>query len=63
MNLSLGVHVRVKFRAFGITFGTVDQAFNVSVVNGKVAWAPGAVPPAGTTTLYNDRGVLVEVWV
>lgn len=47
--------VRVKFRAFGITFGTSEWR--------PVLPIPVSLPqPIPVTRLVNDRGVLVEVW-
>lgn len=50
----LEFHIRVKFRAFGITFGTSEWR--------PVLPLPVALPsPLPLTTLVNDRGVLVTV--
>lgn len=52
--MTVKIHVKVKFRAFGVTFGTVDQT---------VPWViPVAFPiSGGKIVLMNDRGILIEV--
>jgi len=51
------IHFRVKFRAMGITFGTVEQS--IPLVIPGVA---GVLIPAFKTTLFNDRGVFLEAY-
>jgi len=64
MNFILNIHVHVKFRAFGFTFGTEDVTAALSYSGGKIAFNLGGnVPSTGTTVIYNNRGVLVEAWV
>ena len=48
------LHIRVKFRAFGITFGTVEQS-NIPVP------LPLTVPPFDERVVFNDRGIYVTV--
>ena len=45
------LHIRVKFRAFGVTFGTVDR--DVPILEAF----PLPILPVGI--IYNDRGVNV----
>ena len=48
----LRIRLKVKFRAFFITFAEMDQTFPITL------GVPVAVPPR---VLYNDRGVLLEI--
>ena len=43
------IHIRVKFRAFGVTFGTVERDIPIFEA------LPLPILPVGT--LYDDRGV------
>ena len=63
-NITVGVHVNVKFRAFGITFGTYSNSASLtySLSGGFSVKITGATPPSSTTTVFNERGVLVQVW-
>ncbi len=45
------IHLKIKFRAFFITFANIDETFDLSL----------AVPAVGRRVLYNDRGVLLEL--
>lgn len=53
----LHVHIRAKFRAFGITFGTLDET---------VQWKPPfSIPipiPVFRDTIFNGRGVFIEIF-
>ena len=64
MNLSVGIRVYVKFRLFGITFGTFDRSVSASVgASGALAFTVVSGPPTtGVTTLVDERGVLLQAW-
>lgn len=62
---NVGVYVRVKFRAFGITFGSVEKAWTLGVSQNQ----PLSVTEIQTNEVPNtakkilDRnGVIVKVW-
>jgi hypothetical protein len=67
----LKIHVQAKLRAFGITFGTLDDTKDVTplivALLSKIAPAFATVGAAALSalssphTLYNDHGVLVEI--
>lgn len=46
------VHLKVKFRAFGITFGSIDEWFTVEL---------GMAPPPIDIILYDRRGVYLRL--
>lgn len=48
------VHLRVKFRAWGITFGTIDRRAN---------WPVPVAIPHGHAVLIDDHGCFLEVTV
>lgn len=62
--LNLGIYLRVKFRVFGITLGTVEKAYTLSVsTQGQVsAMEIPANAPDHAKTLYNDRGIVLKAW-
>ena len=64
MSFSVGIRVYVKFRLFGITFGTFDRSVSASVgTGGALAFMVASGPPAsGVTTLVDERGVLLQAW-
>jgi hypothetical protein len=64
MSFSIGIRVYVKFRMFGITFGTFDRSVSASIGSGgAVGFTVVAGPPAfGVTTLVDERGVLLQAW-
>ena len=47
------IHLRVKFRAMGITFATVDKEFSVGV------GVP--VPHMPKSVLFDERGIFLAV--
>lgn len=47
------IQVRIKSRAFGITFGQFDETFHVDF---------GVPLPRLDKVLYDRRGVFVKVW-
>lgn len=58
----IGIYLKCKFRAFGITFGSVEKSFRLNVP--KFTWgATDDVPPGDATQIYNDRGVTLKVWL
>ena len=65
MNFNIRVYVRVKFRAFGFTFGTVEKQFTVNgfPTTGQISYSeePILVPPTAKL-LLDQRGVLLKVW-
>ena len=72
MNLQIGLFIAVKFRAFGITFGSFSRTLTlgVDVTTGKLVFSdggPNTTPNTTTsglaTTLLNERGVLVQAWI
>ena len=64
MNFNIRVYVRVKFRAFGFTFGTVEKQFAVSAsTTGQLAYVEEPIlVPATAKLLLDQRGVLLKVW-
>ena len=64
MSFSVGIRVYVKFRLFGITFGTFDRSVSASIgTGGALAFTVVSGPPAsGVTTLVDERGVLLQAW-
>lgn len=55
--MKITVHVKVKFRAFGITFGTLDKT---------IEYPPSGVPKPPLPTeklLIDERGVYVHLKV
>jgi hypothetical protein len=76
LNLQIGLFISVKFRAFGITFGSFSRTLTlgVDVTTGKLVFSdggPNTTPGVSTsgspsglaTTLLNERGVLVQAWI
>lgn len=63
--MNIGVYLSVKFRAFGITFGTYTNGARLSVgpqgIQFSITGATGV--PAGAETIFNERGVLLEAWI
>jgi hypothetical protein len=64
MILQLGVYLSVKFRAFGITFGSFAKALSIGLdtTSNKLSFGDGSAPSSGATTLVNERGILLQVW-
>jgi|GEM_PF-6915337 len=48
------IHLKVKFRAFFITFASIDETYDLANL-GLI------VPPIGKRTLYDGHGVLLEL--
>ena len=62
--MSLNIQLKVKFRAFGITLGSLaKQAFVAIGING-VSYSLGPVtePPVGAHNVVDERGVKLTVW-
>lgn len=62
---SINVQLRVKFRAFGWTFSTVEKFFNIGVSSASgFSFTELTNPTIPTTakTVYNDRGITFRVW-
>lgn len=61
--MGIGIHLAVKFRMFGITFGTVDQSVAVRFDpnTSRLSVTP-AVPLPGAQVVLDQRGVLLAVW-
>ena len=56
------IHYQVKFRAFGITFGTVEGKVNLALyVPAAVADAIRLIPANWKQTLVDQRGVFIEL--
>jgi len=60
----LNIHLRVKFRAFGITFGQVEKVYGVTIDGSKlhVEELPAVLAHA-PQTLLDTRGVYLAVGV
>lgn len=54
------VWVRVKFRAFGITFGTLEKGAHV-LYDGSFSFNLIDKEPAGLVTVFDQRGVRLAV--
>ena len=52
----LHIHLHVKFRAFGVTFGVTDFTHALTEI------PLPAMPPIAKKALFNARGVLLEIW-
>jgi hypothetical protein len=61
---SISVQLKVKFRAFGITFSTVEKFWNISYSGSSIGFTElsNVTPPLSAKTVYNDRGILLRVW-
>lgn len=57
--MSISIRLRVKFRAFGFTFGSIDKAWTVSPL-GLTEISPSN--EENSKVLYNDRGVYLSYW-
>ena len=63
----MNIWLSVKFRAFGITFGTVQEKFSLNVnlqnpVKSSFTIQSWTVPdPLTTKPLYNSRGVQLVI--
>ena len=53
----LKVRVQVKFRAFGITFGSIDQTFTFPIPSGAL----DILVPVFTQKIVNQNGVTLTV--
>lgn len=51
------VYLRVRFRAFGVTFGTVEQEWQFDPLTRAVKPVPGPLPPVNPFFSFNERGV------
>lgn len=63
--VSIYLNVYVKFRAFGITFGTISKTVKVSLPldGGRLVFTDAEnVPPADAKVLINERGVKLLLW-
>ena len=66
MNFNAGISISVKFRAFGITFGTVNENFTLGfdLATKKISVQTLAAPaPANATQVLNQRGVVIQAWL
>lgn len=48
------LHLKVKFRAFGITFGNIEKYWTLDEISPFMALIRPKI-------LFNDRGVLLEI--
>jgi len=48
------IHLKIKFRAFFIDFLKIDETFDLASLG-------VSIPPIGKRTLYDARGVLLEL--
>lgn len=59
----LKIHLKVKFRAFGITFGTTELDFSCrdlpAIIPTLVRQVLQNIPESFTHTFYNERGILL----
>lgn len=51
------LHLKVKFRAFFITFYTMDEMFDLPIP------VPFTIPPHAERKIYSDHGVYLGVLV
>jgi len=59
----IGVHLKIKFRAFKIDFGTAEKTFRVNVPSFTWGEYPHDKIPDDYKTLFNDKGVVLTVWL
>lgn len=63
--LNVGLAVRVKFRALGVTFGTTEKAWKLEASASGIM--PREIPwnqvPANAREIYDNRGLWVRVWL
>lgn len=56
------INLYCKFRAFGITFGTVRTQVRLDFTP-KLQWSPDHSPfPENAKVPFNERGVKLTVW-
>ena len=57
------IWLSIKFRAFGITFVTIEQAWSLSYDGTNITFEPVAwsAPPADAKTLVDEHGILLAV--
>ena len=63
--LSIGIHIRVKFRAFFITFGEWEKAYTLGVsptTPVSVLEIPVSQVPASARKILDRQGVTLKVW-
>lgn len=61
--MNIHVRVKVKFRAFGITFGQVDKQWSIGVINGNVTFVEEPVQvPTDARVLFDRQGLKVNAW-
>lgn len=67
MTININLYIKVKFRAFYITFGTVDLQgrLECDVTNGKIKWfeETNAPVPSDAWTLFDGRGIVFKAWI
>ena len=57
------IQIKCKLRAFGITFGTVEKQFFLTLPGLSFNNEPVQTPPPISKTLVNERGVSLVVWL
>ncbi len=62
--MSITIQLKVKFRAFGITFGNLAKQAFVSIgVNGlNYSLSPVTTPPPSAHEVIDERGVRLVIW-
>ncbi|MBN9503833.1 MAG: hypothetical protein J0H02_18800 [Armatimonadetes bacterium] len=48
------IHLKIKFRAFLITFANIDQTFDLAAMG-------FGLPSVGYHKFYDNRGILLEI--
>ena len=63
--LSIGVYIRVKFRAFFIDLGSIEKAWTIGVSAASplsVLEIPVSQVPLDARKILDQRGVWVKAW-
>lgn len=55
------LHLKIKLRAFGITFGTLEETRDVTAAMTALFKGANLPKPGQPVTLYDDRGVLIQL--
>lgn len=64
--MTLYLYLRVKFRLFGFTIGTLEKIIdlNVNIINRSIqVELTDGIPPAHAQVLMNERGVYLVSWL
>ncbi len=60
--MKLYVYLRVKFRAFGITFGNYEWQYRVELGPPPAVFKDDSPIPNSARVVINERGVVLKLW-